>query len=336
VTTVNVQMMGVPMNGEQRWVLAFDASCGTCRQLAATVRRECGDDVDVRPLDDEEVGRWRNAALGADPPSAPTLMSISGDRTRAWTGPRMAIRLVRHLGPRTTVRLLRAFGDLKSRCSEASGTGAGIRRKDFLRIAAGTVTAGAFVVLGKTPAIAGPAEHAARAQAWVKANIDRIPRSYDGLAPFDRTYRRAIYGALPGSDRAGLWSEHLARRSSELPALSAEQSEVIKRAYALASDASTFAATSSAKHEQLEELRISAIAAFGVERARTLLATLGPDAAADDDCCLCDCCTYSDYCSSRCIYDGTDRCDHTPAWCGTFWNYECNGCCFYCGQRGCC
>jgi len=324
------------VDGDRRLVLAFDASCGTCRQLAQAVSRECGTGLDVRPLDDEDVRRWRREALGTDPPWVPTLIKLSGGRPRAWTGPRMAARLAQHLGPRATVRLVRAFGELKRLCgSTPPRPDGGIGRKDFLKLATGAGVAAAFVVLGKAPAFADPAQRSEQARAWVKANFDVIPRDYDRFSTFDLTYRQAIHEALPPRDRARLWSEHLARHRNAGQAMSAEQDRVLDRAVALAADESTFASGQGADHGMLEELRKAAIAAFGLDTARSMLANLGPDQVAA--CCRCQCATNSDYCPSRCIYDDArNRCNNTEQGCGTFWSYPCNGCCSYCGRRGCC
>ncbi|GAA3778893.1 hypothetical protein GCM10022225_78700 [Plantactinospora mayteni] len=323
------------MDGHANWVLAFDASCATCRQLAQLVRNECGEQIDIRSLNDEEVQDWRRAALGAEPPWAPTLIRIHSGTVSAWTGSRMAVRLVRRLGPGPTLRLLRTFGELRERCANPIDSGRGLRRKEVLRLGAGAVTAAAFVVLGKTPAFADPVQRSERAQAWVRANPDKLPRSYDGLGAFDVTYRQAIHQALPAADRARLWTEHLKRRAAELPKLSTEQAAVLDRALALAAAERTFTAGVEKLHAELDGLRESAIAAFGVETARTLLATLGPDPTTLA-CCACGCSTQSDFCTVRCIYDGTGRCNHYDNGCGSFWQYPCNGCCSYCGARGCC
>ncbi|GIF78511.1 bacteriocin fulvocin C-related protein [Asanoa siamensis] len=323
------------MKGDQSLILAFDASCGTCRQLAQTVSSECRTELDVRPLDDEDVRGWRRQALGDDPPRVPTLMKLSGAEVRAWTGTRMAVRLVRHLGPRATVRLLRAFGELKRLCGSQPTPSNGIGRKDFLRVAAGTGMAAAFVLFGKAPVFASPAQRSEQARAWVKANPDAIPRDYGGFSAFDLTYRQAIHEALPPRDRARLWTEHLARHPVASTAMSAEQARVLDQATALAADEATFTLGYETKHETLEKLRLDSIAAFGLDTARSLLAILGPAQLAA--CCRCQCATNSDYCSVRCIYDDQrNRCDNSQEGCGTFWGYGCNGCCSYCGSRGCC
>lgn len=96
-------------------VLAFDAACGRCRAVAATVARTVpgtgGSDLDVLPLADYRVALWRaEAGVDAD---VPTLIEITAtdadDRVRAWTGPALVPALIRRLGPRRTSRLVRAL-----------------------------------------------------------------------------------------------------------------------------------------------------------------------------------------------------------------------------------
>lgn len=323
------------MNSHQTWVLAFDAACVTCRQLTRIVARECGDKLAVRPLDDEEVARWRVEAFGANPPWMPTLIRIGDGRVRAWTGPGAAIQLIWRLGPRAAVRLLRTLGELRSAGNEPARAGEGTTRKDFLRFGAGAAMATALVVFGKTPAFADPVQRIERARVWVRANLANLPRDYGRFVTYDLTYRKVIYEALAPGDRARLWSEHLRLKSATLPELSSQQAEVIERAMALARDERTFTSGRSDKHHRsLDELREAAITAFGLDRARSLLAILGPTPIETLGA-TCECSTESDYCTIVCIYDGRGRCAHWPDGCGTFWLYPCNGCCSYCSY-GCC
>jgi hypothetical protein len=332
---------GLDVDGRHEWFLAFDGSCGTCRSLAEVVARACGPALNIRSLDDEDVSRWRRTALGSDAPWAPTLIRVRGEMVRAWTGPGMAVRLAWRLGPRTTVRLLRTFGELSSRSSDPTGAREGMARKDFLRFAAGAAAAAGLVAFGKTPAFADPVRRAQRADAWVAANLDKLPRDYDGFAPFDVTYRRAIYQVLPASDRGRLWAEHLKRRGAGLSPLSAEQASVLDRAMALAGDERNFtAAGGQPQHASLEQLRTASIAAFGLDEARALLTTLGPEPVGDAGtlaCPACNCATASDWCLSTCCrgwcgysYKNCE-CSYNGG-CGTFWSYDCNG---HCGSPGC-
>ncbi|MDD7940522.1 hypothetical protein PHK61_19030 [Actinomycetospora lutea] len=112
-------------------VLAFDADCGRCRAVAATVAETLSGagrpDLDVLPLADYRVALWR-AEAGVER-DAPTLIEITAtdgdDRVRAWTGSAVVPALVRRLGARRTARLvaaLRAHGVL------GDAVRAGIRR----------------------------------------------------------------------------------------------------------------------------------------------------------------------------------------------------------------
>lgn len=340
------------MDSHQTWVLAFDASCGTCRFLAETVARECGEKLSIRPLNDEDVSRWRREAFGAEPPWAPTLIRVQNEQVRAWTGPGMAIPLARRLGPRSTIRLLRILGELSSRREDPTGSEDGMGRKNFLKLGAGAAAATGLVLFGKTPAFAGTAQELDPARAWVKANLDNLPRDYDALVTFDISYRRAIHEALAPSDRSRLWTEHLKRVGATHRDMSAEQASVLDRATALAADERTFMREGKeTRHEVLDQLRVTAIAAFGSDDARALLATLGPGPStshvggganvAARPCYNCECSPASNYCGnpvapSKCC--NTNQCSSFRRYCtctsgcGTFYAYGCSG---HCGSPGC-
>lgn len=317
------------------WILAFDASCGTCRHVAQMVACECEEKLDIRPLEDEDVSRWRQEALGADPPWAPTLIKIDRGQAQAWTGLGMAIRLLNRLGPRATVRLLRKFGEQRRRSKNPIATGGGLGRKDFLRLGTGAVAAVALVALGKTPAFADPGKRLQAAQAWVRANPDKVPQGYDDLAPFDSLYRKVILQELKPTHRARLLAEHISRRSAALPPMSAEQTSVLERVTHLLADERVFTqAWRDEHHATLEELKDASIAAFGRDTARKLFGTIGPEPIETFGQ-ACECSTESDWCAVVCIYDGRDRCIHLTRGCGFLHDYPCNGCCEY-GCGGCC
>jgi hypothetical protein len=94
----------------ERWVLAFDASCARCQAVSRAVEHASQHRLEVHPLADDDVARWRGQALGSTTTQGgPTLIRVrGGGRARAWTGPAMGVRLVRLLGPAATVRLLRS------------------------------------------------------------------------------------------------------------------------------------------------------------------------------------------------------------------------------------
>lgn len=92
-------------------VLAFDASCGRCRAVAATVARTVGPDLDVLPLRDYRVAAWcAETGAAGDVPALLEITPTDGDdRVRVWTGPALGAVLLRRLGPRRTLRLLEAL-----------------------------------------------------------------------------------------------------------------------------------------------------------------------------------------------------------------------------------
>jgi hypothetical protein len=53
-------------NVRARWVLAFDASCGSCRTVSHAIGQACDGKLEVLPLAHPEVQRWRQATLGPD------------------------------------------------------------------------------------------------------------------------------------------------------------------------------------------------------------------------------------------------------------------------------
>ncbi len=59
-----------------RWVLAFDASCSTCREISRAVKRACHGRLEVLPLNSVDVQQWRAASLGPEAPWAPTLIRL--------------------------------------------------------------------------------------------------------------------------------------------------------------------------------------------------------------------------------------------------------------------
>ncbi|WP_059006494.1 bacteriocin fulvocin C-related protein [Streptomyces specialis] len=304
-----------------RWILAFDADCCRCRSLAHDVRDASGRRLDIMPLEDPEVRSWREAALGAEPPHAPTLLRVpqdGGKPPRAWTGWTLGVRLALRLGPRRTARVLRALGAARS----AERAPDGIGRGRFLLLAG----LGAAAVLGAAPA----ARATDRAQEWVRANLAELPRDYDGVTAHPMAYRRAIFRELDPADRAALWREHLSRYRAAHPGLGAEQRGVLDRAEAfLRRDSAFVGEVTDELHGEYQALKADAVAAFGLDEARAALATLGPaPTAAEDANCECNC--GDDWCSDgcTCCVDGKPCwCTRTSAGCGLFFNYRCYGTC---------
>lgn len=325
-----------------RWVLAFDASCGTCRQVSTVVARTCEGKLEVLPLAHPDVERWRAEALGAGRPWAPTLIKVAGDRVRAWTtGPAMGLHLVTRLGPRSVVRLLTTFGQLdRAEAAAARGraAGTGMRRAAFLRLVVGTGVAVGLVVAGRTPAFARGTSAEMR---WVEANADRLPRGYEELSGFSPAYRRAIFTRLSPATRSQLWVEHLARYAARHPELTAEHRSILDRASAMAAEESTFQldlADRSAIDRRAAAITTDAMRVFGRDEARLALATLGPAAdgteAEPDGPPSCSCQSGAPFC----VCLGPCDCGNPPAYypffcystssgCGYLWLQPCDGRC---------
>lgn len=309
-----------------RWVLAFDASCGTCREISAAVARAAGNRLEVLPLRHPDVEDWRRRA--GDPPWAPTLLRVDGAAVRAWTGARLAVPLARRLGPRTSAEVLRALGRLRREAAghplDRPGT---IDRAGFLRLGAGAVVAAGMVVAGRTPAFAE--RTCTAAQAWVDAHRDALPAGYDALAEYPMAYRRAIYAAHPATVRSALWVEHVSRFAAERPGLTAARRAVVDRAAAIAADPALHE-PSARPGDALSDLHDDAVAAFGEAEAYALLGTLGPDdgsaalAARAPDC---DCNTRQVWCNGFACRGGMWDCNRSEAGCGDWWAFPCNGMC---------
>lgn len=319
-------------DAERRWVLAFDASCATCRQISDATTVAAGDRLEVLPLAHPDVRGWLAQAASAK--DVPTLLAISGDEVRAWTGPRMGIRLARRLGPRPTMRVLRALGDLRRHANgrpltepDPSGR-AGIGRAQVLRIGAGAVIAAGIVLAGKAPAFAD--QSCAAASAWVSANRDRLPETYDEIIRYPMVYRRAIYSNLSPAAKSRFWVTHLVRYRDAHPEGSEAQNAHIGELIRVADRASSFTHKPGSWVKNLSQ---KTIRLFGSTEAGLLAATLGPatssrPAVMEPQVIACECSDESDYCDSpafQCSYR-SQSCQFQDG-CGFLGFYVCNGLC---------
>lgn len=314
------------MNAAESWVLAFDASCARCRGISAVVAQVCDGKLDVLPLRHPDVEQWRAQALGAEAPWAPTLLAVSPDRVRAWTGAGMAVPLVRRLGIRSTMRLLRALGSMPSGQGEAASSNV-MGRKGFLKLGAGLAAAAGLVLAGKTPAAAATTggSECEKAGAWVEANKHRLPQDYAGFTAHSMSYRRAIYAELPAAVRSKLWIAHFDRYQASHPNLTASQSKLLTQARRVAADPGGWT------KERLAELRESAVAAFGLAEAGAILATLGtdPERSSPQGLPGCGCCIWDVYCGGgSCVGTIPPNCRESSSGCGTLWMSPCNGLCY--------
>lgn len=268
----------------ERWILAFDASCGTCHKIASAVAQVCEGKLEIRPLADRDVQTWRQHSLGADAPPAPTLMRLRGSDVRAWTGVAMACRLTRRLGAKSAVRVVRSLGELAYTQAPLPGEPAAAKQADrsllgrshFLRLGVGAVVAGGLVLTGRLPAFA---DASTRANSWVKANSGRLPTSYDEVIAYPMEYRKAIFEASTPSVRSRLWVAHLKSFEGQRASFSVGQREVFDRACEIFARESTFAHNLRSAAElpsSLSGLQQAAMDTFGTERAYAIFGTLGP------------------------------------------------------------
>ncbi|QYJ16271.1 hypothetical protein Rxycam_02104 [Rubrobacter xylanophilus DSM 9941] len=141
----------------RRLVLGYDGGCGACSALVQRIEEAVGDKLEVRSLHEPQVEHWREQALGSDAPWAPTLIEVSGDKARAWTGVWMGPALARRLGPAATWRVMQALGEAGTPSTgvasmEESG---GISRGQFLKgltgglVALSVLPAGQALASGK-------------------------------------------------------------------------------------------------------------------------------------------------------------------------------------------
>lgn len=347
-----------------RWIIAFDASCGACREISAIVSHACASRLEVLPLTHRDVQRWRAEALGADAPWAPTLLRLTGGQAHAWTGPRMTLPLLRRLGLRSAFRVVSALGELpdhRAATDRHEDEGA-VSRKQFLRFGAGAGVAAGLLLTGKAPAFAAARRPGTWADpaAWARANKAKLPRTYDEVVSYPEMYRRAIHVESSPQVRSQLWAEQLSRYQAAHPALSVDQASVVDTASKLAADPATFADTMTTQvRQRLSTLKDSAIKAFGNSDARQLVAMLGPAEpvlmSANASGAIpagvivngCGCSVESDYCvQSSCVpwQDCTCNgpfpndcipCSAVSGGCGTFYQYPCDGGCGQCCGANC-
>ena len=311
----------------ERWILAFDAACSTCDEIARAAESAAGGRLQVLPLKDSQVERWRATAFGTEPPFGPTLLRIrrDGQQVRGWTGRRLVTPLVGRLGMSRTIRVLDALGRLQAKVREPLQTPtrpAGVSRAQFLRY--GAMLAGGVVLGGAAPSFA--AERAGAAKEWVAANRNNLPRTYGEFSRYQLAFRKEIFRELPVAGRAGLWREHILRYRAEHKSLTAAQHKALAAVENFIADDSFFD-LKAPKHDT-SALRSQVTNAFGDQETAYLLATLGSparqaDRLPDPDC---NCCRHDDYCNGPSYCNGLG-CVWDSSGCGTFWKEECDGMC---------
>ncbi|MFL6145196.1 MAG: bacteriocin fulvocin C-related protein [Labedaea sp.] len=310
---------------EMRWVLAFDGSCGYCREVSRAVSQACAGKLEVMPLASGDVRKWREQSVADPTRRTPTLLRVQEANVRAWTGAGMVVPLTRHLGIRSTVAVVIALGRMRrnadARSTEDSNKNM-ISRSRFLQFAAGIVAAG--TVIGGTARPASAEGDTARS--WARANAGQLPTEYDDFAGYSMVYRRAIYAKLESTQKRQLWREHLRRYVATHSNLSTEQLDLVKRASSILADES-YAGLNDANRAEFDELREASIQLFGAAEARAIFATLGPvEVSTAGMASECECSTVSVYCGGCiCMYHAFEC--YQVGECGFFWNYVCDGMC---------
>jgi len=315
------------MDKSARWILAFDATCGTCQELAEAVMQACDSRLEVLPLGRPEVQKWREQALGKKAAPAPTLLRIEAGAVRGWTGKRMSGPLFRRLGARATLRVLHSLGELRHQVNapplDQKKDGM-LTRAQLLRLGAGVAVG--VVLAGRTPAFAEQRHDAAHA--WVEANMHRLPQNYNEFCNYPMAYRHAIYSASSPKVKSRLWSEHIAAFRRAHPELSAQQVAALDKSAAMASQVSVFSGPR--PDTALHDLSDTVKKAFGTGTAAALLATLGPaekGMTPTRPAAYCSCTDEDSYCSGG-LYCGYNafNCQRQDG-CGTLGLYVCNGVC---------
>lgn len=206
-------------------------------------------------------------------------------------------------------------------------------------------------VLTATPEGVSAEDDCKKVNAWLEANRDTLPLSYDKIIQFPIQYRRAIVSVHSPVAKSVLWRAHFNQYMRQHPSLTPGQQTVVERAigqvspefFAVDKDSPDWSKTIDAP---LRALRQQAEEALGFEEARALLETFGPVDPAIVEAMLgaspkeaantsakpllaeCPCSTSSDWCTSpaKCKYQYWS-CTITPFGCGSVGVYSCNGWC---------
>jgi hypothetical protein len=184
----------------RRLVLGFDAGCMTCSELAKRVEEKVGDQLEIRDLRDPDVTRWIEDALGQDAPWGPTLIELSENRVKAWTGLRMGLALSWRLGIRDTWRVMKALGASEDSDQVPTLAGSGFNRAEFLRGLGGAVFA--LSVLSGTDIFARIVNAAERVH---PLNRKRVVSS---RALKGEALRGAVLKAKASKDVKNVWPEN--------------------------------------------------------------------------------------------------------------------------------
>ncbi|GGP83197.1 hypothetical protein GCM10010140_10080 [Streptosporangium pseudovulgare] len=213
-----------------------------------------------------------------------------------------------------------------------------LARRRFFRVGAGAGIAIGIVLTGRAPALA---DEIGRAEKWVAANRDRLPKTYEKFSTHSITYRRAIYHELDPAVRQRLWADHIANFRSAHPNLTDQQQAVLAKVDAHVAELRTFTTRVREKVDPGDErLLQEMIEAFGQDEAIAAVAILGPadksaaETANSGDAGVlvtCECSTMYDLCywptGANKVCSQLPSCSVTYDGCGLLYKYACNGMC---------
>ena len=132
--------------------LGYDASCGTCRELAHKIQEEVNEEsLKVLPLGNTKMSSWREQVFGDNPPWQPTLIEIDdAGGVKGWTGVMLGWAIIDRLGIRMSVRLATLLGRFRMESSPNENKRK-VARRPFVGFTIGVVGAVALLKGGFSP-----------------------------------------------------------------------------------------------------------------------------------------------------------------------------------------
>jgi hypothetical protein len=324
----------------EKWILAFDAGCGRCRDLSSMIEDLSEQTIVVRPLADPDIRGWREAALGSPAPWAPTLIAVEADQVRAWVGMRMKFRLARRLGLRSTVRLLVGMGEARN--AEPVGENSAPDKKVFSRKSFLAGVGGAIAAIALTPGTVAAQTNRSASARWVELNTGTLRRTHESLISLPPEHQKAFYLRFTPAQCRQFWLDNLDshRRTTTSAVTTSGQDEAARRLSDFLRTTRIFEdGVSEADHRELAELERLVKASYSPEAARTILtANLMTELEPAVLRLNCECSPRSDYCWGSYCRDNSG-CNHVPrdgvaagpltGGCGTLLAYRCTGMCQY-------
>ncbi|MCP3104283.1 bacteriocin fulvocin C-related protein [Myxococcus sp. K15C18031901] len=175
------------------------------------------------------------------------------------------------------------------------------------------------------------AQECVEAEAWVRANTNQLPTTYNDFSQHSMAYRKAIFAALPPEARSALWRQHFEHYLAAHPGLDEAQTEFIQELIALAAPSlfAKVATQANQKGPDFSKQKEAAVKLFGTTEATLLLATLGPQEKLAGNKANCTCNTIDDWCVTPTLCTRGTTCTIVLTGCGSVWLQPCNGDCLY-------